>query len=181
MKILSGRFWRRSEMEKNFVEKVTNLEREKVKYVPKKIFDEVITRLDLMSGDDIETGYQGDPENVEFIKTKLKEAKESTKEFYTIETNNKKPDISICPYCGGKMLLTFWNGNRSSVSYSRNRVRTHEDDSIQYKCCYCGATSPNVYIKISLMNEAEVKKDIQKEIEFAMKEVKIEEEGEYDD
>lgn len=169
-------------MEKNFVEKVTNLEREKVKYVPKKIFDEVITRLDLMLGDDIETGYQGDPENVEFIKTKLKEAKENTKEFYAIETDDKKPDISICPYCGGKMFISFSDGDRrvNSTPY-RGYSPIRGGDAVQYMCGYCGASSPKVFLRLSLLDENRIRTELQREIECAIDEIKHEEEGEYDD
>lgn len=167
-------------MEKNFVEKVTNLEREKVKYIPVSFLNEALETLWNNASAHIAEDEEENEIDCYINELKAKADAES-KTLPIIETDDKKPDISICPYCGGEMLLTFWNEDRSSVSYNRNRIRIRGGDSIQYKCCYCGATSPNIYLRISLLNEEEVKKDMQKEIEFAMKEVKIEEEGEYDD
>ena len=167
-------------MEKNFIEKVTNLEREKVKYVPKKLFDDVLEQLETVYtiNDDVEglTDVEG------YVYSMIKAADENTKEIPIIEDDDKKLDISICPYCGGKMFLRFSdNDRRANRTPYKSYSPIRGGDSIHYKCCYCGAASPNIYLKISLMNEDEVKKDIQKEIEFAMKEVKNEEEGEYDD
>lgn len=166
-------------MEKNFIEKVTNLEREKVKYVPKKLFDDVLEQLETVYSinDDIEglTDVEG------YVYSMIKAADENAKEIPIIEDDDKKPDISICPYCGGKMILSFCTGDRSVSAYNRNRLRIREGDSVQYKCCYCGSTGPNVCLTISLLDENSAKKDIQKEIECAIDEVKREEEGEYDD
>lgn len=166
-------------MEKNFIEKVTNLEREKVKYVPASFLNEALDTLwNNASAHDLDNEEENEIDS--YINELKAKADAESKMLPIIETDDKKPDISICPYCGGKMMLTFCCGDRTSVSYSRNRMKIREGDGIQYKCCYCGAASPNIYLKISLMNDDEVKKDIQKEIEFAMKEVKNEEEGEYD-
>lgn len=162
-------------MEKNFIEKVTNLEREKVKYVPRKIFEQSMSRLEsMLSADD-------DQEELEWVHELQMKAESETKEFYTVGIDNKKPDISICPYCGGKMILSFCAGDRGVAAYNRNRIKIREGDGIQYKCCYCGASSPNVFLRVSLLDENEVKNDIQMEIEAAMNEIKREEEGEYDD
>lgn len=162
-------------MEKNFIEKVTNLEREKIKYVPKKLFERSMARLEsMLSADD-------DQEELGWVHELQMKAESETKEFYTIENDDKKPDISICPYCGGKMILSFCAGDRGVATYSRNRIKIREEDGIQYKCCYCGSTGPNVYLTIPLLDENRVKNDIQKEIEYAMDEIKREEEGEYDD
>lgn len=162
-------------MEKNYVEKVTNLEREKVKYVPKKLFDRSMARLECMfEADD-------DQEELEWIHELQMKAEAEEKEIYSIETDDKKPDISVCPYCGGQMLLTFCPGDRGIMSYSRNRSKFGEGNGIQYKCCYCGASSPNVFLRLSLLDENEVKKDIQTEISCAIEDIRREEEGDCDD
>lgn len=162
-------------MEKNFIEKVTNLEREKVKYVPKKLFERSMARLEsMLNADD-------DREELEWVHELQMKAESEEKEIYSIETDDKKPDISICPYCGGKMILSFCAGDRGVAAYNRNRIKIREGDGIQYKCCYCGAASPNVFLRVSLLDENEVEKDIQMEIEAAIDEIKREEEGEYDD
>lgn len=162
-------------MEKNFIEKVTNLEREKVKYVPKKLFERSMARLEsMLNADD-------DQEELEWVHELQMKAESEEKEIYTIENDDKKPDISICPYCGGKMILSFCTGDRGVAAYSRNRIKIREGDGIQYKCCYCGSTGPNVYLTIPLLDENMVNKELQRGIEAAMNEIKCEEEGDYDD
>ena len=165
-------------MEKNFIEKVTNLEREKIKYVPKKLFERSMARLEsMLSADD-------DQEELEWVHELQMKAESEEKEIYSIETDDKKPDISICPYCGGKMFLSFSDNDRRVSRYpykGYNYSSIRGGDSIHYKCGYCGASSPNVFLRVSLLDENEVKKDIQKEIEGAISEIKREEEGEYDD
>lgn len=167
-------------MEKNFIEKVTNLEREKIKYVPKKLFDDVLEQLETVYSinDDVEglTDVEG------YVYSMIKAADENTKEIPIIEDDDKKPDISICPYCGGKMFLSFSdNDRRVSRTLYKGYSPIRGGDSIHYKCGYCGASSPNVFLRVSLLDENEVKKDIQKEIEGVIDEIKREEEGEYDD
>ena len=171
-------------MEKNFVEKVTNLEREKIKYVPKRFLDEALDTLWNNTGMDAET-LEEENEIDSYIHNLKKQADEESKELPIIDDDNKKSDISVCPYCGGKMILNFCEGYRGVNSYytpinrSRNMIRG--GDAIQYKCCYCGASSPNVYLRISLIDEKELKNDIKEEITAAVEEIKREEEGEYDD
>lgn len=163
-------------MEKNFVEKVTNLEREKVKYVPKKLFEKSMGRLEsMLNADD-------DQEELEWVHELQMKAESEEKEFYTIEDNDKKPDISVCPYCNGMMFLSFSDNDRrvSSTPY-RGYSPIRSGDAVQYKCGYCGASSPKVFLRLSLLDENTVKKDIQKEIEGAIEEIRREEEGNYDD
>ena len=163
-------------MEKNFIEKVTNLEREKIKYVPKKLFERSMARLEsMLNADD-------DQEELEWIHELQMKAEAEEKEIYSIETDDKKPDISVCPYCNGKMLLSFADNNRnvSSTPYRGYRP-IRSGDAVQYKCCYCGASSPNVFLRLSLLDENEVKKDIQKEISCAIEDIRREEEGDCDD
>lgn len=165
-------------MEKNFIEKVTNLEREKIKYVPVSFLNEALDTLwnNLDDHNDMEEN-----EIDSYINELKAKANAESKELYAIDDNDKKPDISICPYCGGKMILSFCTGDRGVAAYSRNRIKIREGDGIQYKCCYCGSTGPNVFLRVSLLDENEVKKDIQMEIEAAIDEIKREEEGDYDD
>lgn len=163
-------------MEKNFIEKVTNLEREKVKYVPKKLFERSMARLEsMLNADD-------NREELEWVHKLQMKAESEEKEIYSIETDDKKLDISICPYCGGKMFLSFSdNDRRVSRTPYKGYSPIRGGDSVRYKCGYCGAASPNTFLRVSLLDGNEVKKDIQKEIEGAINEIKCEEEGEYDD
>ena len=163
-------------MEKNFVEKVTNLEREKIKYVPKKLFERSMARLEsMLNADD-------DQEELGWVHELQMKAESETKEFYTIENDDKKPDISVCPYCNGKMFLSFSDGDRrvNSTPY-RGYSPIRGGDAVQYKCGYCGASSPKVFLKLSLLDENRIMIELQREIEAAIDEIKREEEGEYDD
>ena len=153
-------------MEKNFVEKVTNLEREKVKYVPASFRNEALDTLwNNASAHDLDNEEENEIDS--YINELKAKADAESKMLPIIETDDKKPDISICPYCGGEMIMNFATGGRA--------------ESVQYKCVYCGASSPKVFLRVSLLDENEVKKDIQKEIDGAIAEIKREEEGEYDD
>lgn len=167
-------------MEKNFVEKVTNLERKKIKYVPVLFLNDALETLWANASAHIGTNEE-ENEIDSYINELKAKADAESKMLPIIETDDKKPDISICPYCGGKMILRFCTGDLGVASYSRNRIKIREGDGIQYKCCYCGSTGPNVYLSIPLLDENRVKNDIQKEIECAIDEIKREEEGEYND
>lgn len=163
-------------MEKNFIEKVTNLEREKIKYVPKKLFEKSMARLEsMLSADD-------DQEELEWVHELQMKSESEEKEFYTIDNDDKKPDISVCPYCNGKMFLSFSDGDRrvNSTPY-RGYSPIRGGDAVQYKCGYCGASSPKVYLRLSLLDENRIKTELQREIEGAIAEIKHEEEGVYDD
>lgn len=163
-------------MEKNFVEKVTNLEREKVKYVPKKLFERSMARLEsMLNADD-------DQEELEWVHELQMKAEFEEKEIYTIENDDKKPDISVCPYCNGKMFISFSDGDRhvNSAPY-RGYSKIRGGDAVQYKCGYCGASSPKVFLRLSLLDENRIRTELQREIEAAIDEIKREEEGEYDD
>lgn len=163
-------------MEKNFIEKVTNLEREKIKYVPKKLFEKSMARLEsMLNADD-------DQEELEWVHELQMKAESEEKEIYTIDNDDKKPDISVCPYCNGKMFLSFSdNDRRISRTPYKGYSPIRGGDAVHYKCGYCGASSPNVYLRLSLLDENTVKKDIQKEIEVAIEEIRQEEEDNYDD
>ena len=168
-------------MEKNFVEKVTNLERKKVKYVPASFLNEALDTLWTNA-----SAYIADDKEENEIDSYINELKAKadaeSKMLPIIENDDKKPDISVCPYCNGMMFLSFSNNDRrvSSTPYRGYRPILG-GDAVQYKCGYCGASSPNVFLRLSLLDENMVKKDIQKEIEGAIDEIKREEEGDYDD
>ena len=168
-------------MEKNFVEKVTNLEREKIKYVPVLFLNEALDTLWTNSSAHLETAEE-ENEIDSYINELKAKADAQSKMLPIIETDDKKPDISICPYCGGKMFLSFSNNNRRvKMTPYKDYSPIRGGDSISYKCGYCGASSPNVYLRIALLDENAVKKDIQREIEGAIEEIRRDEEGEYDD
>lgn len=168
-------------MEKNFVEKVTNLEREKIKYVPVSFLNEALDALWTNASGNI-TDDKEENEIDSYINELKAKADAESKMLHIIETDDKKPDISVCPYCNGKMLLSFSDTNRnvSSTPYrGYNPIRS--GNAVQYKCAYCGASSPNVFLRLSLLDENAVKKDIQKEISLAIEEIRREEEGDCDD
>lgn len=166
-------------MEKNFVEKVTNLEREKIKYVPVSFLNEV---LDVLYNN-LNDHHDMDENDIDCYVNEVKaKANAESKELYAIDDDDKKPDISICPYCGGKMFLSFSdNDRRVSRTPYKSYSPIRGGDSINYKCGYCGASSPNVYLRLSLLDENRIRTELQREIEGAIAEIKIEEEGEYDD
>lgn len=168
-------------MEKNFVEKVTNLEREKVKYVPVSFLNEALETLwNNASAHDLDNEEENEIDS--YINELKAKADAESKMLPIIETDDKKPDISICPYCGGKMLLSFSeNDRRVSRTPYKGYSPIRGGDSIHYKCGYCGASSPNVYLRLSLLDENRIKTELQREIEGAIAEIKCEEEGEYDD
>lgn len=166
-------------MEKNFIEKVTNLEREKVKYIPASFLNEALDTLwnNVNGHDDAEEN-----EIDSYINELKAKANAASKMLYTIENDDKKPDISVCPYCNGKMFLSFSDGDRrvNSTPY-RGYSPIRGGDAVQYKCGYCGASSPKVYLRLSLLDENRIKTELQREIEGAIAEIKHEEEDEYDD
>lgn len=166
-------------MEKNFIEKVTNLEREKVKYIPASFLNEALETLwnNVNGHDDAEEN-----EIDSYINELKAKADAESKILPIIDNDDKKTDISVCPYCNGIMFLSFSDGDRrvSSTPY-RGYSPIRSGDAVQYKCGYCGASSPKVFLRLSLLDENTVKKDIQKEIEGAMAEIKCEEEDNYDD
>lgn len=168
-------------MEKNFIEKVTNLEREKVKYVPVSFLNEALETLwNNASAHDLDNEEENEIDS--YINELKAKANAASKMLYTIENDDKKPDISVCPYCNGKMFLSFSDGDRrvNSTPY-RGYSPIRGSDAVQYKCGYCGASSPKVYLRLSLLDENQIKTELQREIEGAMAEIKHEEEGEYDD
>jgi DNA-directed RNA polymerase subunit RPC12/RpoP len=123
-----------------------------------------------------------DREELEWIHELQMKAEAEEKEIYSIETDDKKPDISVCPYCNGRMFLSFSDGDRSvnSTPY-RGYSPIRGGDAVQYKCGYCGASSPKVYLRLSLLDENRIKTELQREIEGAIAEIKREEEGDCDD
>lgn len=168
-------------MEKNFIEKVTNLEREKIKYVPALFLNEALDTLWTNSNAHL-LDDEEENEIYSYINELKAKADAESKMLPIIDNDDKKPDISVCPYCNGKMLLSFSdNDRRISRTPYKGYSPIRGGDSIHYKCGYCGASSPNVYLRLSLLDENTVKKDIQKEIEGAMAEIKCEEEDNYDD
>lgn len=168
-------------MEKNFVEKVTNLERERIKYVPVSFLNEALDTLWTNA-----SAYIADDKEENEIDSYINELKTKadaeSKMLPIIETDDKKPDISVCPYCNGRMFLSFADGDRrvNSTPY-RGYSPIRGGDAVQYKCGYCGASSPKVFLRLSLLDENTVKKDIQKEISCAIEDIRLEEEGDCDD
>lgn len=157
-------------MEKNFIEKVTNLEREKVKYIPASFLNEALDTLwnNVNGHDDAEEN-----EIDSYINELKAKANAASKMLYTIENDDKKPDISVCPYCNGKMFLSFSDGDRrvNSTPY-RDYSPIRGGDAVQYKCGYYGASSPKVYPRLSLLDENRIKTELQREIEGAIAEIK---------
>jgi len=167
--------------EKNYVEQVTNLERVKEKYIPASFLNEALDTLwNNASAHDLDNEEENEIDS--YINELKAKADAESKMLYTIDNDDKKLDISICPYCGGKMFLSFSeNDRRVNRTPYKGYSSIRGGDTVQYKCGYCGASSPNTFLRVSLLDGNEVKKNIQKEIEGAIAEIKCEEEGEYDD
>lgn len=159
-------------MERNFIEQVTNLERAKEKYVPKRLFDHLISDYQA------EHSFEGLEEDAEFdnkIFTMIEQAEKESRELFVLEEPEKKNDLETCPYCGGWMTPEFTDsGYRSGFGRRMN-------DLIHFRCAYCGATSPTTVLRINLLNNEAVKKDILRNIEAAKREIKEEEEGNYEE
>lgn len=160
-------------MEKNYIEQVTNLEREKEKYIPKRLFDHLISDYQA------EHSFEGLEEDAEFdnkIFTMIEQAEKESRELFVLEEPEKKNDLETCLYCGGWMTPEFTdNGYRGYSSFGRRMNLIH------FRCAYCGATSPTTVLRINLLNNEAVKKDILRNIEAAKREVKEEEEGNYEE
>ena len=160
-------------MEKNYIEKVTNLEREKVKYVPKRLFDQLI--------DDYraEHSFEGPEEDEQFDKDIYEleqKAEKESRELFVLEEPEKKNDLETCRYCGGWMTPEFTDRGWSTT-YSRRPIA----ELVHFRCAYCGATSPTTVLRVSLLDNEAIKKDILRGIETAKREVKEEEEGNYEE
>lgn len=168
-------------MGKTFIETVTNLEREKIKYVPESFLNEALDTLWNNASAHIESSEE-ENEIDSYIHNLKEQANSKSKELYIIEDAEEKPDISICPYCGGKMFLSFSeNDRRVNRTPYKGYSPIRSGDSVNYKCGYCGASSPNVYLRLSLLDENRIRTELQREIECAIDEIKQEEEGNYDD
>lgn len=165
-------------MERNFIEQVTNLEREKEKYVPKRLFDHLISDYQA------EHSFEGLEEDAEFdnkIFTMIEQAEKESRELFVLEEPEKKNDLETCLYCGGWMTPEFTdNGYRSSYRGYSSFGKRINGDLIHFRCAYCGATSPTTVLRTNLLNNEAVKKDILRNIETAKREVK-EEEGNYEE
>ena len=145
-------------MEKNYIEQVTNLERKKEKYVPKRLFDHLISDYQA------EHSFEGLEEDAEFdnkIFTMIEQAEKESRELFVLEEPEKKRDLETCPYCSGRMeMQVLISGNQSKV---------------YFECNTCHAHSPNVYIKKDHFDSNKVKEDIENDIQWAIDEVKREE------
>lgn len=137
--------------DKNYIERVTNLTREKVKYIPKSILDDAISTL--IANTDAHD-FDEDKEIAEYIASIEKKANEAAKEMYIVEEDDpKKKWFRVCPYCGGDMELRFvYEPSRNIYKPTYDRVR--------FECFGCGSTSPYIPICLNHLNEEKIREDI---------------------
>ena len=94
---------------KNFVEQVTNLERETTQYVPKNYFDALyfLYMNDLLY-DDSDDSDDGDDSRVraDIIKDNVFRSILEKPNIPDDEVSEKKP-VNICPYCGEHMTINL--------------------------------------------------------------------------
>lgn len=149
--------------EMNYVESCTNLVREKEKYVPIRLFNEVLNMyedrvqadirdldLDLNANNDIENELDCEIDQLR------KKAEKASRELFVLEDKNEKNPLDICPYCGEKMRLYLPWGNH---------YRRGISDEVMFECTTCGAKSPYVPISIDMFNTETVKKHIEECVE----------------
>lgn len=163
--------------DKNYIEQVTNLEREKKYYVPIELLKEALNKIQDIT-DEEDLVENSDSEIAEYLDEIRSKAYSQKKELFVIDNKDDKKDISTCPYCGGEMLLEFSKENERSYYNRGYRIR---GEQVVYKCAYCGATSPKVPVRIMHLNEDAVREEIERQIEYAVEEIKNEEEDNYDD
>lgn len=152
-------------MEKNYIEKVTNLERTTVEYVPKKWFNEMEDRYRSQL-----SFNEWEERDINKVLADIHEsvAKDTIK-LYQLDVADRKsvsikPPLNVCPYCGEKMKLSWVNDNyRSGI--------------IAFVCTCCGAQSPSVYMAIRMLDEDIVAKEIWKRIEMNNNNEEGDEEG----
>lgn len=150
--------------EMNYVESCTNLVREKEKYVPIKLFNEVLNMyedraqadiqdldLDLSANNAMENELDCEIDQLR------KKAEKASRELFVLEEKDEKNPLDICPYCGEKMrlYLPYENRYRSGIS----------DDKVMFECTTCGAKSPYVPISLDMFNTETVKKHIEECVE----------------
>lgn len=133
-------------MEKNYIEKVTNLERATVEYVPKKWFNELEdmykSHLEFDEWDEkvINDALVGIRENAAKDTIKLYQLDVADRKSVSI-----KPPLNVCPYCGKTMKLSWAHSIPNRVAY---------------ECTVCGALSPSVFLSLRMLDEDIVAKEI---------------------
>lgn len=149
--------------EMNYVESCTNLVREKEKYVPIKLFNEVLNlyedraQADIQDLDlDLSASNAMENELDCEIDRLRKKAEKTSRELFVLEDKDEKNPLDICPYCGEKMrlYLPVENGYRRGIN-----------DTVMFECVTCGAKSPYVPISLDMFNTETVKKHIEECIE----------------
>lgn len=156
---------------KNYVERVTNLERTQVEYVPKKLITDFINDMrdcvdDCVSASDIKTSFE------DIFSEYQKQIPDESVKLYELDVYGQKKvtferPIGICPYCGGEMRVRI--NYRPFVQYrDRNRYPLDSDGDIAFKCAVCGATTPRIYMNERMLDENIVAKEINNFIEDAI-------------
>ena len=146
-------------MEKSYIERVTNLERATVEYVPKKWFNEMEDRyrsqLEFNEWEEKDiNGILADiHESVAKDTVKLYQLDVADRKYVSI-----KPPLNVCPYCGEKMKL----------SWADSTLRIDMGNRVAYKCFVCGALSPSVFATLRMLNEDIVAKEIWNSIESSI-------------
>ena len=142
---------------KNYIERVTNLERTKEEYVPRKLFNELYEKW----SEAMEKISELEDSDIEKIKTQLDFAESATKQaikVYTLDamTKTTQRPMDICPYCECKMHPKLDN----SKDYQfRNYYRPM--NYVVFECEMCGAKSPKLYFNNSMLDKVEISKQIE--------------------
>ena len=137
---------------KNYIERVTNLERTKEPYIPKKIVDDMIENL--------EPYFDGeDPFLTDEIKFYSEAIKDKQIDVYTLDTMTKTTQrpMDICPYCECKMHPKL----DTSKDYNQFRNYYRPMNYVVFECEMCGAKSPKLYFNNSMLDKVEISKQIE--------------------
>lgn len=183
---------------KNFIEQVTNLERETTQYVPKRCFDALyFLYMNDLTYDDSDDS-DGSRVRADMIKDDAFRNILEKPNIPDDEVSEKKP-VNICPYCGEHMTIDLESPSSDLQTTRYNRysggriVSRYNGLYIRYRCYRCGSISPFITLTPRLVDKYAFEKELESRIqgfiedreideeEKAWEEEKVWEAGDYDD
>lgn len=103
---------------------------------------------------------------IKYMPIPSRDERKEMKESKTKTKKSERSDINVenCPYCGGEMRLKLCTDDRRLVGSAYYRSTY---DSVQFKCGFCGSTSPKIYLTPDILDKDKIKDLMIKEyIEF---------------
>lgn len=159
----------------DYIEQITNLERSMEKYVPKRMYDGLLSEYEEAERNNRAGLKEKYDSLTQEIVSRQHAANKEAVELYTLDTQegNKvttvKRPINICPYCGEKMVLTWDDNDNSRITYrSLYNHRNRPADYVVFSCLMCEAKSPKVSLSLRMLNESIIATEMGRVIDRAI-------------